>query len=314
MSEAITQTLIAALMVEALLRLWAATDPGFRIRMRLLVLLVPLVLYPALVVLAPFRQEPHFAERWAVFSVQRWSSVEALGVGLERIWLGLCVAAGVGLLLLDLVPYVRRRGRRRTLAQASRPAPPELMDQVRATAARLRVPVPPTALVDVPAVVLFCTGVRRPRLLVSRGALEAFDPEELDAAIAHELAHIVRADVLASWGLFTARILQAFNPPVHLVVHALARDLERRADDDAAGEEKPRLALGSALLKTWRSGQRGSAVFALPLLAVFDRAQEEELEQRCRRLLSPPSPPDPSSGLRLFTTAVALASLLFFVT
>ena len=46
---------------------------------------------------------------------------------------------------------------------------------------------PPVAWVDRPSPMLFCTGVLHPAVVVSRGAVALLDPEELRAALAHEL-------------------------------------------------------------------------------------------------------------------------------
>ena len=60
-------------------------------------------------------------------------------------------------------------------------------------------------------------------------------PEQAEAVIAHELAHIRRYDWL---GLFVARVVTAifwFNPLVWLVARKLTRDAELAADADALG-------------------------------------------------------------------------------
>jgi heat shock protein HtpX len=75
---------------------------------------------------------------------------------------------------------------------------PRLRSAVDAVSAKLDVRPPSLYLIDDPFPRLFIVG-RGPRsssLAVSTGCLHALRPEELDAAVAHELAHARRRDVL----------------------------------------------------------------------------------------------------------------------
>ena len=107
---------------------------------------------------------------------------------------------------------------------------------------------------------LFCTGTRRPRVVISRSAVELLDRDELAAALAHELAHLERRDPTLSWALMGARALMWFNPGVQVLVRAIARDAERIADERAGQACGDRLALASGLLKLYRATEgRGRA-------------------------------------------------------
>jgi Zn-dependent protease with chaperone function len=314
LAEVVLQTFIAAFAVELLLRLWQVSCPSLKIRMRLLVLLVPLVFHPALQVLAPFRAGEGFAERWALFSSQRWAAVELLGVAADRVWLLGCALIGLVLLFADLVPWGRRLlvGRGRHLPTA--PVPDALLGQVARLSGGLGIPVPRVVFLDSPALLLCCRGIRVPALVVSQGAVASLDDEELEAALAHELSHLQSADVLMSWGLLVARLLHAFNPAVHVIARGMARDQERRADLAASTITGQPLALASALIKVFRASRtprRGQG----RARAFLERAREAEIEDRCRRLLRPAASGTQSfPRLRLWSTAVGLLTLLFFVT
>ncbi|MBI2220012.1 MAG: M48 family metalloprotease [Acidobacteria bacterium] len=113
-------------------------------------------------------------------------------------------------------------------------------------------PVPAFAVPDAGAVMLLA-GVVRPRLYVSEQVLAALDAEELNAAIAHEIAHH------RSWDNAKRRLF-AFAPDV-LSWTARAREIEDRwhqaaefsADAAAAGGcEKEAARLASALVKVAR--------------------------------------------------------------
>jgi Zn-dependent protease with chaperone function len=162
-------------------------------------------------------------------------------------------------------------------------------------------------------VVLLCAGVREPALVLSRGTLERLDARELRVALAHELGHLVGRDIPLGWGLMGARALQAFNPVLQLVARTVVLEAERRADDVAVEATGERLALASALLKSFQAVGTPAAGAAHPR-TLAARGREAEIEERCRRLLRAPQPPLPFARVRLAATALALSALLFFVT
>lgn len=320
LAQAIFHTLVASLYVEALVRSWRARDPGQRIALRLTALGYPLVLFPALVLLFPLRGAEVFQEDLAIFVGRRWQDVRLLGAGLFQWWTVLLAALGLALLLMDLVPFLaRRRGARPPVAADGGPEAAALAGPVAELSARLGIRrPPPIAWVDRGAPLLFCTGVRRAEIVVSRGAVALLDREELRAALAHELAHLARRDPAASWVVLVARVAMWFNPAFQVVARALARDAEWLADERAAEAAGDRLALASGLLKLHRatSGTRAARrtlFLAGALSEPLARVRSRDIEVRCRRLLDPPAPRLPYGGARVALAAMSLTALLFFV-
>jgi Zn-dependent protease with chaperone function len=318
LAQAAFHTLVASLYVEALVRTWRARDPGQRIALRLIALGYPLVLFPALLLLFPLREGDAFREEVALLVGRSWQQLRFLGAGLFQWFVGTVSALGLALLLMDLVPFLaRRRGAAPPLARGRGEAA-ALVAEVVALSARLGIDrPPPVAWVDRQSPMLFCTGVLHPAVVVSRGAVELLDPEELRAALAHELAHLARRDPAASWGVLCARILMWFNPAFQVVARAVARDAEWLADDRAAEACGDRLALASGLLKLHRAtaggGMRRPLPFAATLSEPLARVRSRDVEVRCRRLLDPPPPRLPFGGARVTLAALSLTALLFFV-
>ncbi len=94
----------------------------------------------------------------------------------------------------------------------------------------------------------FCFGLLRPRVFVSRGALESLDRKELAAVIAHELHHARRRDPLR---LFVARGLADglfFMPVLRRLGDRCAALAELDADSAAVRTTGGPQALASALL------------------------------------------------------------------
>ncbi len=101
---------------------------------------------------------------------------------------------GTGLLLLAGFALVRA-ARFRRLVRAGRPADGPLRDRVKRIAGRLRVsPAPPVRIVDAPVSPVLWTRRGRPELVLPSALLPSLGSDELDAILAHELAHIRRRD------------------------------------------------------------------------------------------------------------------------
>ena len=318
-AQAILHTLVASLFVEALVRSWRVKAPRQRMALRLVGLAYPLVVFPTLAVAFPFRLEDEFRETWALFSGSRWDDLRLLGAGLVGWWVAALAAAGLALFLLDLVPLLAARRRPRLVGSPPGAEAAAALAEVPRLAALLGVAPPPVVFLDRDQPVLFCTGVRRHTIVVSRGAVRLLDQDELRAALAHELAHLARHDPAASWVVMAARGLMAFNPAFQVLSRAIARDAEWLADDEAARACGDRLSLASGLVKLHRAIGSGPPLRrVLPLAAALgeplDRARSLAVEVRCRRLLEDTPAPLPFGAARVVLAAASVSALLFFVT
>jgi Zn-dependent protease with chaperone function len=137
-------------------------------------------------------------------------------------------------------------------------------------------------VVDAERPAMALVGVLRPRLLVTRGLINALSDEELSACIAHELGHC------RAWDNFKRLAMRA--APDALFGTSAARALERRwaaasehAADDIAGEHgaAARCALASALVKVARLMPEDRVV-AEPISTLVGGG---EIAARVRRLL-----------------------------
>ncbi len=314
LEQAIVHSLIAALFVEALIRAWRVGHPGQRLALRRLALAQPLLVSPALVLLFPWRAGVAFRAT-ALLDGRSWSEVRLLGFDASRAFLGGLAALGAALFLLDARAVVRelRRGG------------PRAADPDRATAARIAAAVgalsrgaggpPRISFLDRAGPAVYCAGLRRQRVVVSRGAIERLDDAELAAALAHEQAHLERRDPARSWGLLGLRALLWVSPAFQLEARVAARDAERIADERAVALGADRVALASALVKLHRAGTgRRTLVLGGALDGPLRRARSADVVQRARALLAPPAPPLPLQAARLLLAAGALAALTFLVT
>jgi beta-lactamase regulating signal transducer with metallopeptidase domain len=146
--------------------------------------------------------------------------------GLVALW-----SAGVVVLSLRLLggwAVVRRmRGSARALEDAA------LVETMAALARRMRLRRPvrllASARVDVPTVV----GWMRPAVLWPVATLAGLGPEQAEALLAHELAHVRRHDSLVSLLQGAVETLLFYHPAVWWVSHRLRVEREMCCDDEA---------------------------------------------------------------------------------
>ena len=95
----------------------------------------------------------------------------------------------------------------------------------------------------------FAVGARRGRILLSEQLLSVLDPAELEATLAHEIAHLEARDTHLLFSAGLLRDLVAWNPIAHLSYRRLVTDREFEADRRAAQITGEPLAVASSLLK-----------------------------------------------------------------
>lgn len=129
-------------------------------------------------------------------------------------------------------------------------------------------------------VLVAAAGLRRPRVIISAGALLQFDDAELAAGLEHEWGHVRRSHrfiaLLGELCLALSRLL----PGGRHALAALHVHLERDADDYAVRRTKDPLALASAICKAAES----ATLAPRPALAALAGTGETE---RVRRLIEP---------------------------
>lgn len=98
-------------------------------------------------------------------------------------------------------------------------------------------------------IVIAAAGLRRPRVIISAGALTTLDDEELAASLAHEQCHIVRRHQLVLVFAEVCCALGRLLPGTRRAVHELVFHLERDADRWAVERRHDPRALASAICK-----------------------------------------------------------------
>jgi Zn-dependent protease with chaperone function len=144
--------------------------------------------------------------------------------------------------------------------------------------------------------VAYCVAGRHPTVILSTGALQALQPAQLSAVLAHERAHLSgghhRLLALARIG----RLVLPFLPLMRDADKQVERLIEMHADDSAARASDPR-SLATALVVL------ATATNPSPALA----ASATDSVQRIHRLLRPAAPLGQARRQLLRATAASLA-------
>jgi beta-lactamase regulating signal transducer with metallopeptidase domain len=198
-------------------------------------------------------------------------------------WIFALWLAGVALLSVYHLGGWRQA---RKLTKTGRPLGGDLAATVRSLAGRLgiarAVRLLESAAVPVPAVI----GWLRPAILVPASTLAGLTPRQLEAVLAHELAHVRRHDYLVNLLQTMVETLLFYHPAVWWVSSQVRRERENCCDDLAVAVCGDRLVYARALADL--EGLRSS-----PHLAMA--ADGGSLLDRIRRLVGAPARRSPRS-------------------
>jgi Zn-dependent protease with chaperone function len=149
------------------------------------------------------------------------------------------------------------------------------------------------------------TGLFRTRLLISARIVSECTPQQVEAVIRHEAAHVRRRDNVV-------RAAMCYLPDPFVLLRAgralqadWAAAAEEAADDEAAGPRvEARTELAAALVRVARMAQ-GAPPQWMPALAFYEGT---DLENRVRRLLHAGTSTKAPSAMRLVLAGVVFAT------
>ncbi|HTS75478.1 MAG TPA: GWxTD domain-containing protein [Bryobacteraceae bacterium] len=175
----------------------------------------------------------------------------------------------------------------------------EWIGRVKALSARVGVSRPVALLESALAEVPVMIGYLRPAILVPLGMLAGLAPEQAEAILLHELAHIRRADYLVNVVQGALEALLFYHPSVWWISKVIRAERENCCDDLVLAAQGDPHAYATALLAIERN--RSSEM--QPALAATDG----DLLRRIRRVLRVPQARDAS--MPVTPAAIMLAAL-----
>lgn len=224
-------------------------------RLRLPLLMLPVEAVDALPV--PVRDSYlHFAPMAIPILLGLWAAIAGLRIA-RRLW-DVHRSRRVAVAAFDLRSTSSRRVRR----------------VVAATAAEMRVAIPPVAVIAECPGGASAVGIRKPMIVLDEALVARMDDEELEGVVAHELAHLRRRDNLVALLLGIVRDLFFFVPGGRWALRQLHTERELAADQLAVRTTSRPGALASGLLKVIEASRPSAACAAfMPSGTLVGRVQ-----------------------------------------
>ncbi|MGE5617813.1 MAG: M56 family metallopeptidase [Sphingomonadaceae bacterium] len=318
---AVFYSLLATAMLEALLRLWRVQDPPLAAAFRLPILALPPAAPLLFPLLSPNWGTDPFRQQWALLQLRNWLGPEpSISHPGWVLLLGTLAATTLVLLGLEAAGHWRQLLRRPRDARGPLPLPRRLLDARTRLEARGAHPFS-IQLSNRPDPTACAVGLRHPTVLLTTALVDMLDDEELEAVIAHELAHVRRRDNWLGWLLLGLRLVSFYNPVAWLTFHRIGHDMESVCDAEAGRVTGKPLALASALLKVYRASRashHGSTIrprwAAGRAAALENRARRALIEDRLKRLVHPEQvPPASYPRLRLLLASASVVATMSLV-
>jgi Zn-dependent protease with chaperone function len=287
MVQSIAHSVLTLFIVEMSLRIWRVSDARERFRYRLLVLILPFVMFPVFQLLNPDRGSFYFVEDAALFSSIRWINITVFGFR-PLFYLFLLVTGAVSCVVVfqEVVPIMRDwLGKPQEQEGRGSPAGTEIDGMVGEICSVLRIKKPSVFVIDEANPVIYTTGTKEHAIILSEPLLSVFNERELRGALAHEAAHIVRRSNITTLLVFLVRICMFYNPISLLEFRKLVQDDEQICDDITVSLTRDPEALASAL-KVFSLDVPQSEAFRLSFVkeAIESSSHNLLLHERIERL------------------------------
>jgi Zn-dependent protease with chaperone function len=171
-------------------------------------------------------------------------------------------------------------------------------------------PQPGLMIIRDEACLAFVMGVRSPVVVLSTGLVTKLGDREVEAILAHELAHVRRLDHLGRWIATVFRDIMAWNPFALVWYSRLVAEQEMACDEDAARLVGDAVVVASGLVEVAACSQRQCqvAVGLLPAWQARGRRGARRLGERIEHLAQTTDAPHGCSGRWAMVTTVLLGA------
>ena len=242
-------SLIAILVIERAMKIWHIHNPLTRFRYRIMALVLPVSMLPLYSLIDSGRSSFSFQQDKALFSMNKWLSLEILDlVPLRMVFMLVLAMTSFIFFLQEVLPVMRDVFARKSADLNSHfYSDPGIDDLVRQMSGKLGIETPPVSVLEDSNPFIFTTGARTHAIVLTSGLIELLDREQLKSAIAHELAHIARLSNVVKRMIFAIRVLMFFNPIALIVFRRIVQDDEHICDDLTVSVTKLPLVLASTL-------------------------------------------------------------------
>jgi Zn-dependent protease with chaperone function len=246
-TQSFLHALIAVIMVDMAIQAWKIDNPSVRQRFRFAVILYAIVSFPLYQLINPERSSVFFRLE-ALFDSSQWLGMDLFGmVPLRLPFLVLLSITTLVFLFQELIPILQHT------FESNQDVPGEGGPDDEALVARalasLPGPKPEVVILNDDELVLFSSSGKKASIFISTGLLRSLSLEQVQAALAHEAAHVARNRRPVLIVVFILRVIMFFNPVVLVEFRRAVRNEEKICDDIAVSLTQNPHALAETLKK-----------------------------------------------------------------
>lgn len=243
-AQSVCHSIIAFIMVDRAIYIWNIKNPLIRQRFRLIVVLLPVLSFPVYQIINSERNSISFRME-SLFDINRWLNLELWGVPTGLFFIIILLITTFIFLFQELIPVIKHTIESRNSEIEA--IEPDENSAVNHAVDGLSGGKPKIFILDDDEFILFSTTGRDASVYLSKEVINVLNTEQLQSAIAHELAHIERNKKPLLTAVFLLRMLMFFNPVVLLEFRKIIHEEEMICDDIAVTLGKNPRALAESL-------------------------------------------------------------------
>ncbi|HWR58688.1 MAG TPA: M56 family metallopeptidase [Thermodesulfovibrionales bacterium] len=318
-AQAFSHSLIAALVVDRAIHAWNITNPVVKQRFSLIVMIFPIFSFPLYQVVNPERGSPFFRLD-TLFDINRWLNIELWGkVPLTLLFILMLAGAAMIFFVQEMIPLVRHLLESKKFRSEEDDGKEKTHDNPAIDKVLRDFPgeKPHISLIDDDDFIIYSTTGKDPAIFLSTGLINTLNTDEIEAAVAHELAHIKRSKRPLLVLAYIIRILMFFNPVVLVEFRRIVQEEEKICDDIAVSLTRKHSALAETLKKFSHKREeiKLDRVKDLSTLgsSLEDYSHSVHMENRIKRLDAGWSLPAGGEWMKFLLTLSAITAMNYFV-
>lgn len=315
MSQTFIHSIIALIIVDRVVHLWNINNPLIKQRFHLIVVLLPILSFPAYQIINPDRISISFRME-AIFDINRWLNIELWGIiPLGLLFIFIIIITTIIFLFQEMFPILKHT----IESKKSNIETEKAIDNpvVKQAVEHLPVEKPDIFIIEEDDYILFSTTGKNASIYLSTGIIKKLNTEQLRAAVAHEIAHIIRNKRPLLIIAFIFRIIMFFNPVVLLEFRRLVQEEEKICDDMAVSLTKTPHALSEALKKLYHTSENTNLLQIKKLSEIKDSIEEyshsAHINDRVYRLEEWNNEKTNENWLEFFLTLIVITGINYFV-
>lgn len=308
---------VAAALVEVALRVWEFRSPVLRQRFLLIAAVFPVFSFPLFQAFNPERMSLTF-RMGALLDSARWLHLKPWGIAPVAVIVLFLLFLVTTLVFLfqEFIPVVRHTFEKRPSGKAGGRSGAD-DPAVQRAVGTLPGDRPELFVLAGEDLVLFSTTGKSGAVYVSEGLLRALPEEQVQAAVAHEYAHVLRGRRPVLLVLFLLRAVMFFNPVILMQFRRIVQEDEKICDDYAAEMTGRPAALAEALRRLYLSGDEmkpGRGKTLMEEMEVLESYSHRlHIESRVERLEKGGRTAADGDGFAAVLTVAAILLTTYFV-